>query len=88
MYVTVEGYVLALARVQKFNETKVVRTYVKYECDYDANKETFSKDIKDVTVDDIYAVDEYDIITVQGYIEGDSEITEILQVFDWKVEIE
>lgn len=88
MIVTVEGYVLALAKVQKFSENQIVRCYVKFSSDYDARTETFSKDIKDITVDDIYAADEYDIVTVHGFIEGDSEITDILQVFDWKVEVE
>ena len=88
MIVIIEGYILALAKVKKFNETKVVRTYVKYESDYNPDKETFDKDIKDITIEDIPYPDEYDVITVQAFLEGNSEVIEILQVFDWKVEIE
>lgn len=88
MIVTTEGYIWALAKVKKFNETKVVRTYVKYESDYNPDKETFDKDIKDITIEDVAYPNEYDIVTVQGFIEGDSEVIEILQVFDWRVEIE
>lgn len=89
MIVTTEGYILALAKVKKFNETKVVRTYIKYECDYDAQKETFSKDIEDVTIDDVLYTDEYEIACVSGkFIQGDDEIKEILQIFDWSIEIE
>lgn len=88
MYVTVEGYVLALAKVKRFDEAQIVRCYVKFSSDYDARTETFDKDIKKITIEDVAYPDEYDVVTVHGFIEGDSEVTEILQVFDWKVEIE
>lgn len=89
MYVTVEGYILALARVKKYNEEKIIRTYVKYECDYDASLETFSKDIEDITIDDVLYTDEYEVASVFGkFTEGDSVLTEIIRVFDWSVDIE
>ena len=86
MIVTTEGFILALAKVKKFNENQIVRCYVKFTSDY--VNEKFDKDIRDITIEDVAYPDEYDIITVQGFIEGDSQITEIVQVYDWKVEIE
>lgn len=86
MIVTTEGYILALAKVKKFDEAQIVRCYVKFTSD--CVNDVFDKDIRDITIEDVAYPDEYDIITVQGFIEGDSEITDILQVFDWKVEIE
>lgn len=86
MYVTVEGYILALAKVKKFNEAQIIRCYVKFTSD--CVNDVFNKDIRNITIEDIAYPDEYDIVTVQGFIEGKSEITDILQVFDWKVEVE
>ncbi len=88
MYVIVEGYVLALARVKKYNEEKIIRTYIKYECNT-TRYDTFDKDIQEIDINDVYAPDEYEVASVFGkFTEGDSVLTEIIQVFDWSVDIE
>ena len=88
MKVTVSGYVLALAKEANGNKN-IVRSYIEYVCDYNAAKDDFDKDIKDITIDDVYAKNEYEIAYVSGkFIEGYSELVEIIQVFDWNVDIE
>lgn len=88
MLVTIEGYILALAKIKGLVDNKIIRTYVKYSCNYDRNKEEFDKDINDITLDDIYALDEYDIASVSGkFVYGENEIEKIIKIFDWSLDV-
>ena len=90
----VNGTILCKARIKRYDEIKIVRTGASARGEYLSDWQCdggFYHDESTIEIDydtiELIAPNEYEIVTATGSYEGNSEIVEILEIYDDNFEL-